>query len=202
MDARLNVTLCGVILALVANVAQAVVLPLESRLGGLAYYDPNLDITWAADANINGLDHWGYQVPWATGLTIGGISGWRLPSADVNGDDTVVNCLGGGVTGCADNEMGYLYWEEGINASTPGPFSNVQGTGYWSGTDYAADPAARAWYFIFGAGNQSQTIKDSDFYAWAVYTGDVSAVPVPAAVWLFGSGLTGLLGVSRRKKAA
>ena len=31
---------------------------------------------------------------------------------------------------------------------------------------------------------------------------DVSAVPVPAAVWLFGSGLLGLVGVARRKKAA
>ncbi len=32
--------------------------------------------------------------------------------------------------------------------------------------------------------------------------GTVSAVPVPAAVWLFGSGLLGLVGVARRKKTA
>ena len=30
---------------------------------------------------------------------------------------------------------------------------------------------------------------------------DTSAVPVPAAVWLFGSGLLGLIGMARRKKA-
>ena len=29
----------------------------------------------------------------------------------------------------------------------------------------------------------------------------VSAVPIPAAVWLFGSGIIGLIGVARRKKA-
>jgi hypothetical protein len=29
-----------------------------------------------------------------------------------------------------------------------------------------------------------------------------SAIPVPAAVWLFGSGLVGLVGVARRKKTA
>lgn len=32
--------------------------------------------------------------------------------------------------------------------------------------------------------------------------GGSSAVPVPAAVWLFGSGLLGLVGVARRRKAA
>ena len=31
---------------------------------------------------------------------------------------------------------------------------------------------------------------------------EVSNVPVPAAVWLFGSGLLGLVGIARRKKAA
>ena len=31
--------------------------------------------------------------------------------------------------------------------------------------------------------------------------GTVSSVPVPAAVWLFGSGLVGLIGIARRKKA-
>lgn len=31
---------------------------------------------------------------------------------------------------------------------------------------------------------------------------EVEAVPVPAAVWLFGSGLIGLVGMARRKKAA
>lgn len=31
---------------------------------------------------------------------------------------------------------------------------------------------------------------------------EVSAIPVPAALWLFGSGLLGLVGISRRKKSA
>ncbi len=32
--------------------------------------------------------------------------------------------------------------------------------------------------------------------------GKVQTVPIPAAVWLFGSGLLGLLGIAKRKKAA
>ena len=35
-----------------------------------------------------------------------------------------------------------------------------------------------------------------------VYNVTVSAIPVPAAVWLFGSGLLGLVGVARRRKSA
>jgi hypothetical protein len=31
--------------------------------------------------------------------------------------------------------------------------------------------------------------------------GPMTAVPVPAAVWLFGSGLVGLIGVARKKAA-
>ena len=31
--------------------------------------------------------------------------------------------------------------------------------------------------------------------------GTVSAIPLPAAVWLFGSGLLGLVGISRKNQA-
>ena len=34
------------------------------------------------------------------------------------------------------------------------------------------------------------------------WTGDIAAVPLPAAAWLFGSGLLGLAGIARRKKTA
>lgn len=35
----------------------------------------------------------------------------------------------------------------------------------------------------------------------AIYAFQLQAVPVPAAVWLFGSGLLGLIGIAKRKKA-
>jgi len=39
--------------------------------------------------------------------------------------------------------------------------------------------------------------RSTSTVSWAQF----SAVPVPAAVWLFGSGLIGLIGIARRKKA-
>lgn len=45
----------------------------------------------------------------------------------------------------------------------------------------------------------NQFTYNFDERAWAEFT---TVVPVPAAVWLFGSGLLGLIGMARRKKAA
>jgi hypothetical protein len=41
-----------------------------------------------------------------------------------------------------------------------------------------------------------------DPISFSIDTLEIRAVPVPAAVWLFGSGLLGLVGVARRKKSA
>jgi len=41
---------------------------------------------------------------------------------------------------------------------------------------------------------------DTDDYRFYISAMEVIAVPVPAAVWLFGSGLIGLIGIARRKK--
>ncbi len=222
MNSRLFGTMCACILSLVISSTNAAVLPLEGRLpatpGGTdyqAYYDPNLDITWAADANIVGTGKWEDQVALVAGLNIGGVTGWRLPSMDVNGDGTVVECGvgGGGVTGCSDNEMGYLFWEEGIQGyiantnytffgGAPEPFTNILPFQYWSSTEVMPDPfdVFSAWIYRFDDANQFEGLDGDTSSAWAVHSGDVSAVPVPAAVWLFGSGLLGLVGMARRKK--
>jgi hypothetical protein len=185
----------------------------ESRLGGQAFYDTDLDITWLTNANAgagsifddgsntgDGRMSWTNANDWAVSLDINGITGWRLADMDVNGDDIVVDCATATATDCLDNEYGYHFYNNGIHSSNTGPFSNVQTTNYWSRNESSSN----AWLFdfTFNDGSQLATSKNYNASAWAVYDGDVAAVPVPGAVWLFSSGLLGLIGISRRKRAA
>ena len=206
MKLRLLAALFATVIKLLSITANAAVLPLEGRLpatpGGTdyqAYYDPNLNICWMADAGRTGAVDWYTANAWVAGLTIGGVSGWRLPNMDVNGDGNVVACHIGGVTGCEDNELGFLYREEGITYFTPSPYTNVLSGPYWSSTEWPSDPFF-IWTFDFYQGTILPYARDYTFMvsAWAVHDGDVR--PIPAAVWLFASGLIGLVGIARRRK--
>lgn len=88
--------------------------------------------------------------------------------------------------------------QTGWGLSNTGPFSNVQSELYWSGMLFGSG----AWYFSMDRGVQSTSATRNGHYAWAVHEGDVgaSAVPVPAAFWLFGSGPLGLIGLCRNEK--
>ena len=103
-----------------------------------------------------------------------------------------------------------------------GPFAGVSGdltgttltldmsswTAFWNGTAFNQG-AAGVTTTTDGAGNFTAAWTalvvggafDGQIGAWNV-TGTASAVPVPAAVWLFGSGLVGLVGVARRRRKA
>lgn len=78
-------------------------------------------------------------------------------------------------------------------------FSNVRPYYYWSGTVYAPAPGSYAWDFLFYDGFQNLNLQGNAFHAWAVRPGDI--VPVPAAVWLFGSAM-GVFGIVRRRVLA
>jgi len=189
---------------------------LESRLGGLAVYDTDLNITWLADANANGPMTWSQAKAWAASIDVGGFGGWRLPTT-LQPDATCTGISSGVPDGysCTGSEMGHLYYSElgGLTGQTIDTthnanyslFQNIRLNAYWSNTEYVPNfiepNTDSAWAFLFNGGGQYGLLKFYDLYALAVRDGDVAAVPVPAAAWLLGSGLLGVIGVARRKAA-
>ena len=81
-----------------------------------------------------------------------------------------------------------------------GPFTNVQTSVYWSDTEYSYHTGL-AWDFGTLNGLQGTSIKTYQNYAWAVTPEQMNAIPVPGAVWLFGTGMVGLLSLQRRGHA-
>ena len=97
-----------------------------------------------------------------------------------------------------NSQLGELFYTELLGSFIPsGPFNNVQSSAYLSGTERESNPNNA--YLFWPSGWQGTTNKNSQFYAWAVSPGQMSAVPLPGAVWLFGSALVGFLGLKRRK---
>jgi hypothetical protein len=166
---------------------------------------------------------------WAAGLTIDGIMGWRLPqtgpvdgvaidyaqSNDGSTDNGFnISAPGSAYPGSTGSELAYMFYntlgnlgrldlsgntQAGYGLVNTGPFSNLHADLYWSGARYAL--TSSAWDFNFIGGFQGSNLQTSTFYAWLVHDGDVGAaiVPIPAAAWLFVSGLLGLIGVARRR---
>lgn len=141
--------------------------------GVMLVYDSVQRITWLGDANwakTSGFDPdgemtWGEARTWAGRLTIGGFSDWRLP---ITSDET---CKG---AGCTNSEMGHLFDVDGVSATNPGLFLNVQEREYWSSRSDSSDPDL-GWYVHFGTGEQGVTGKGDGFIPWAVRDGDVGA---------------------------
>ena len=185
-------------------------------------YDSNGRMTWA-DAKVwaAGLDPYGSGV---TGWRLPEnqpMNGTTYNNTFVYDGSTDrgynISAPGTAYAGSTASEMAHMYYNTLSNIAqqsclgcyntnygmlNTGPFSNLlNGYVYWSGTEYFYPTLDLVYGFFSHTGTQSYTSKSSDNPSWAVHDGDVSAVPIPAAIWLFGSGLIGLIGVARRKKS-
>ncbi|MFV9616678.1 MAG: VPLPA-CTERM sorting domain-containing protein [Gammaproteobacteria bacterium] len=81
-------------------------------------------------------------------------------------------------------------------------FDSTTFTTDWSGgfAEFTVDAGMVGELVQFGFANQATDWGPSGVFYDNLSFADTSAVPVPAAVWLFGSGLLGLVGVARRKR--
>jgi hypothetical protein len=151
-----------------------------------AYYDDDLNISWLADANYGGGTMlWPAAQAWAAGLSISGITGWRLPKAifpDAGCSRQFLVASGeADGSGCTKSEMAHLYSVESISTASPGPFSNIQTGGnngvYWAETLISPDlGGGGAWAFRFTNGQQTGDNFFGQNFAWAVHDGDVGAL--------------------------
>src|SRR3989344_746782 len=129
---------------------------LVDRGGGLIY-DTDLNITWLANANVNGQMTWNNAMTWASNFSYYDsvrnvtYTDWRLPTTDPVCDSAY---------GCA-GEMGHLFYNElgGVvdqsivttHNTNYNLFQNIQTGFYWSGTEVASSTdQARAFTFYDG----------------------------------------------------
>jgi hypothetical protein len=129
---------------------------------------------WAATAWAEGFN---YQAGSET------ISDWRLPTSTES--QNLIAQLGPG------------------NYGATGPFAWVPPF-FWT-SDLTSDTTANIGRPLFGTVDSFSLMNGSvPRYSnvWAVAPGNVAPVPIPAAAYLFGSGLIGLAGLARRKFSA
>lgn len=118
---------------------------------------------------------------------------------------------------------GQIWDIDGVNNTTEQwvvtAFTGLNGTGSLLGTQTSPSHGVnnsssldgKAWEFLFTQNlNQTQSLKFAFTgnktlgigVAFDNFQSGITVVPVPAAVWLFGSGLLGLTGFARKRKAA
>ena len=141
-----------------------------------------------------------------------GFSDWRMPATMIPDPSCNLQVGTNYAYNCTGSEMGHLFYVDlggtaGNSILTSGDpdlnlFKNIQAMDfpYLSGTTVSGSTTG-VWVFYFGNGNEFIDLNSSPDYVMVVRNGDVAAVPVPSAVWLFCSGLFGLIGVTRRNAA-
>jgi hypothetical protein len=91
----------------------------------------------------------------------------------------------------ADLSAGSSYWL--VAKGTSGLNGNFLGINWFGGPTV---PNATRWFSTDGGATWGLGVGVTSLRM------SVQVVPIPAAAWLFGSGLLGLIGIARRKKAA
>lgn len=129
-------------------------------------------------------------------------SSWQTPGDHI---ETLVGILS--VDDSVANQRTFGFSLDGTNINAHDPDNSLVATDDWDGVSFG--PKIGIWFHAvvfdgLGAAYDLQNKLTSFDYSrqswYDTSMKDTSVVPVPAAVWLFGSALLGLAGFSRRRK--
>lgn len=133
-------------------------------------------------------------------INYAGSNQWALPT-------TTETNVTAGTFNLTNTVFGQLFYTElggvaGNHMPNSDHFINVENFAYWLGTERVF-PSSIAFLFSTFNGGQGDYEKNYGpgggmFYVWAISPGQVATVPLPNAIWLFGSIFLGLLGLNRR----
>ena len=145
-----------------------------------------------------------------------GASGTSLMTGNIDGSGNVLFTPTGreGMAGAFQTSIGVAAWNDSAKAAVLGwdAFSTGTTTNEAKGSS-AAFSVTGSVLVDDGSGGWTGTLASTGNINGANWTGfnnvqfsesfdvTITAVPVPAAAWLFGSGLLGLVGVARRRKS-
>lgn len=181
----------------------------------LAHYHGSVGAkSWAEPGNPVGAKGWTHTSSWSA-LDLTGVSGPVTLTVELErGHGAPVSTLfpafsvysgwetvNSDATNHTFNNTGNISWATNLTyidhvANVGGPLGTASGTG--------ADHVSGQWvlgpglYTLIYGGNPSLDLGQTGFHSFSA-TLSTAPVPVPAALWLFGSGLAGLVGLARRR---
>ncbi|MBS0484928.1 MAG: hypothetical protein JSS06_06905 [Proteobacteria bacterium] len=183
----------GILVAVLMVAASTASATLESRLSGMAYYDTDTGLTWAAPVYTIPGKPFFEQVSFLSTFTLGGTSDWEIPA---------LSEFSAFIFSHSDHSIPWML----IPYPPLDTDMSAWNAWYWvdkataSGSPYGYRPSTNEFY----PGDVYLSL--SDFDVWPVHVGDVPVVAVPEpqtyAMLLVGIGLIRLFSSKKDKLLA
>lgn len=155
---------------------------LISVLDGQGVYDDVNNLTWYTSVFSGNFSSVNSQV---SNLVVDDITEWRLPDHNAQEYNLLRDQIG-----IAGSELALTFFGNSL-------INNVYFTGTSTGQSF---PSTDIWAFYWNRDLSAEQYTSNQLAGLAVISGDVSAVPIPAAAFMFAPALLGFMGFRRRAK--